>query len=410
MIKKTEHLLGLNFCLFGCYYEYNMKVLMISTDRKIFERDSAVRQRVVQYGELVDELNIVIFNSSTRVASNKYQVERVSGSNVILHPTNSKNKFFYIFDAIKIGRKIIKNSLKHERSKKWLVTTQDPFETGLVGWIVAKLTKSKLQIQVHTDFMNMSFQMSSPVNNNRAKLAMFLIPQADGLRVVSERIKNSITKLRLKKLEKISVLPIFVDVKNYENKIPAFDLHKKYPQFDFIILMTCRLEKEKNIPLAIDVMREIVKNDSKVGLIIAGDGSLKDNLKTKVIRAGLEKNIIFEGWQKDLFSYYKTADLFLFTSNYEGYGMSLIEASASGCPILTTDVGLVGSVLKEGHIKVCKTGKKDCFVAEIKKILKDKLPLYDMSIKARKRIEENVIKDKQEYLNKMKEDWENCLK
>ena len=387
---------------------------MISTDRKILERDSAVRQRVVEYGKLVDELNIVIFNSSTRVASSKYQVERILGTNVTLYPTNSRNRWFYIFDAVHIGRRVIGNwklEIGNSSNKnEILVTCQDPFETGLVGWCIARKTGAKLQMQIHTDFLSKYFIKESCLNRIRVCIAKFVIPKADGIRVVSERIKNSLSSIDYKLSTKAIVLPIFVDIKNYENKIPAFDLHKKYPQFDFIILMTCRLEKEKNIPLAIDVMREIVKNNHKVGLVIVGDGSLLKSLELKTKNLKLETNIVFEGWQKDLFSYYKTADLFLFTSNYEGYGMSLIEASASGCPILTTDVGLVGSVLREGDIKVCKIGDKDCFVAEIKKLLKDKLPLYDMSIKARKRIEENVIKDKQEYLNKMKEGWKECLK
>jgi glycosyltransferase involved in cell wall biosynthesis len=391
-----------------------MKILMISTDRKILESDSAVRQRIVEYGKLVDELNIVIFNSSTRVASSKYQVERILGTNVTLYPTNSRNRWFYIFDAVRIGRRVIGNwklEIGNSSNKnEILVTCQDPFETGLVGWWIAKKTGAKLHLQIHTDFLSKYFIKESFLNRVRVCLAKFLLLKADGIRVVSERIKQSLSSIDYKLSTKAIVLPIFVDIKNYENKIPAFDLHKKYPQFDFIILMTCRLEKEKNITLAIDVMREIVKNNHKVGLVIVGDGSLLKSLELKTKNLKLETNIVFEGWQKDLFSYYKTADLFLFTSNYEGYGMSLIEASASGCPILTTDVGLVGSVLKEGDIKVCKTGKKDCFVAEIKKLLKDKLPLYDMSIKARKRIEENVIKDKQEYLNKMKEGWEECLK
>ncbi|AKM83795.1 TPA: hypothetical protein DCZ46_00445 [Candidatus Campbellbacteria bacterium] len=385
-----------------------MKILMISTDRKILERDSAVRQRVVQYGKLVDELNIVIFNSSTRVASSKYQVERILGTNVTLYPTNSRNRWFYIFDAIKISKEIFE-------SREWkvegnLVTTQDVFETGFVGWWIAKKTGAKLHLQIHTDFLSKYFIKESFLNRVRVCLAKFLLPKADGVRVVSERISQSLKTKNYKLKTEPIVLPIFVDIKNYENKIPAFDLHKKYPQFDFIILMTCRLEKEKNISMAIKVMKKIIKKHPKAGLVIVGDGSLKRKLELSAIGYKLSASIIFEGWQKDLFSYYKTADLFLFTSNYEGYGMSLIEASASGCPILTTDVGLVGGVLKEGDIKVCKTGDKDCFVAEIKKLLKDKLLLCDMSIKARKRIEENVIKDKQEYLNKMKEDWESCLK
>jgi len=398
-----------------------MKILMISTDRKILEENSVVRQRVIQYGSLVEELRVIVFNLKKEINSKSLQFtvdslqkSQIPNTNVFLYPTNSRNRWFYIFDAIRIGRKIIKNyklKIKNSSNKnEILVTCQDPFETGLVGWCIARKTGAKLQMQIHTDFLSKYFVRESFLNRVRVCLAKFLLPKADGVRVVSERISQSLKTKNYKLKTEPIVLPVFVDIKEFEDKTPSFDLHQKYPQLNFIILMVCRLEKEKNVSLVIEAMSEIVKNNHKVGLVIVGDGSLLKSLQFTVNSLQLGNNVIFEGWQKDLFSYYKTVDLFLFTSNYEGYGMSLIEASASGCPILTTDVGLVGSVLKEGDIKICKTGDKDCFVAEIKKLLKDKLPLYDMSIKARKRIEENVIKDKQEYLNKMKEGWEESIK
>lgn len=351
-----------------------MKILSISTDRKIFEENSAVRQRIVDYGKLVSELHIIVF--SKEFGSER----RIISSNIWAYPTNSKNKFFYIWDAIKIGRKILK-----QNRENWLITTQDPFETGLVGWILAKITKSKLHLQVHTDFMSWKFKMASIMNKTRGQLAMFLIAQADGVRVVSERIKNSIVKWKLKKPERISILPIFVDTQKIEEAESKQNLKNKYSQFDFVILMASRLEKEKNISLAIDVMKKIIKEYPKVGLVIVGDGSQRDSLQKKVYRNRLERNVVFERWQDDLISYYKTADLFLSTSNYEGYGMTLLESAVAGCPILTTDVGLIGEILKEGSIEICKVGKKKCFVEKLEKILESKHLLKIMSEKAKKR-------------------------
>src|SRR3989344_7606147 len=98
-----------------------MKVLMISTDRKIFEDGSAVRARMIEYGKLFDELHIVVFTK--RNLNVKIQISK----NVFAYPTNSLSRFLYIFDAIKIGASIIKNcKLKIENC---VITTQDPFET-----------------------------------------------------------------------------------------------------------------------------------------------------------------------------------------------------------------------------------------------------------------------------------------
>ena len=61
-----------------------------------------------------------------------------------------------------------------------------------------------------------------------------------------------------------------------------------------------------------------------------------------VRKLGLDKSVIFEPWVEKhvLYSYYKTADLFLLTSLYEGYGLTLAEANAAGSKIISTDVGI----------------------------------------------------------------------
>ncbi len=377
-----------------------MKVLMISTDRKIFEENSDVRQRILEYGNLVDGLYVVVLSKESHFE------KRLIGNNTWLYPTNSRNKLFYIFDAIRIGRKIIGKNLNKE---KWLVTTQDPFETGLIGWWIAKTKRAKLHLQVHTDFLSWGYRLASPLNKTRSQLAMFLITQADGVRTVSKRIKDSIVKRRLKKAEKISVLPIFVDVERIRNSEPQIDLRQKYSKFDFIILTASRLEKEKNISMMIDIMKEVVKEYPKTGLVIVGEGSLRDVLSKKVLKKGLQNNVVFEGWQNDLISYYKTADLFLLTSSYEGYGLVLLEAAVAGCPVLTSDVGLVGGVLKEGSVAVCGVGKKKCFVEKILNMLGNRSILSEMVAKAQSDVEDNVLKSKEQYLMEYKKDWEKCF-
>ncbi len=405
-----------------------MKVLMISTDRKLFEDNSAVRQRIVEYGSLVDELKIIVFNLSTRESRIMNHESRIFGTNVTLYPTNSRNKLFYIVDAIKIGRRIIVNqknsfqkpSFTHslrlgqkqgfkKNFSDWLVTCQDPFETGLVGWVIAKTKRVKLHLQIHTDFLSWGFQRASIFNKSRGQLASFLIMQSDGVRVVSERIKKSIIKWRIAKEEKISVLPIFVDIEKIKNTESKFNLKTRYSQFNFVIFTASRLEKEKNIKMMLKVMKKVVEKYPKTGLVIVGDGSIKQSSQLKAYSLQLQKNVVFESWQKDLVSYYKTADLFLATSSYEGYGMTLLESAVAGCPTLTTDVGLVGDILQKESIEVCSRGSKRCFVNKILNLIENPNRLSEMKIRAQQDVEEKVLKTKEEYLEAYKKDWERCL-
>jgi len=360
-----------------------MKVLMISTDKKIFDRNSAVNRRMVEYGGLVDELHIVVF------AEKGFSEMKIS-DNVVVYTTDSRNRWFYIFDAIRTGKKI---------GKVDLITTQDPFETGIVGRCLARGVR--LQVQIHTDFLSPYFVRGNMLNRVRVIISKFVLPKADSIRVVSERIKNSLIGSGIvKDWTKITVLPIFVDVKKHDSD---FNLHKKYPQFDFIVLMASRLSEEKNISLALTAFGDVKEKYPKTGLVIIGEGEMRDILIKQAV--SLHGNVIFEPWSDDLASYYKSADLFLNTSNYEGYGLTLVESAASGCPIVSTDVGVIGGVLNENNVLVCGVGDGECVAQKIIIAMENKAIRGRLAEDALKAVSKITV-SKEDYLREYKRSWE----
>ncbi|OHA97135.1 MAG: hypothetical protein A3C63_01805, partial [Candidatus Zambryskibacteria bacterium RIFCSPHIGHO2_02_FULL_39_82] len=295
-----------------------MKVVSISTDRKLFEEGSVVLTRQKYYAERMEELHVIVFSLS----KNGYKYR--SFGNLHLYPMNSSSRISFLFDAYRLGKKIIlENSFKKENS---VITTQDSFETGLVGYLLKKKFNLPLQLQIHTDFLNSYFKNSS-LNLARVVLAKFLIPKADGLRVVSSVISGSLQKEFPNLKTKIDILPIFIDIEKIKNSAISINLRQKYPD-RFIILMASRVTKEKNIILAIKLVSSLIRANKRIVLLIVGDGPEKKTLQLYAKDMG--GYVVFEPWTLDLTSYYKTADVFLLTSQYEGYGMTLIEAGASG--------------------------------------------------------------------------------
>ncbi len=323
---------------------------MISTDRKIFEQGSAVRARQVEYAKEWEEVHIVVFD---KVKSEKLKVksEETSGlhTSYLISPTSSPSvlapncwaystqswsKFKYSFDAMRLGRFII------ARRGITNITCQDSSLTAMAGVALKKENPSlKLEIQIHEDIgsPNFTYRFSNRV---RKMMALTYIPKADSIRVVSNRIKNYLVDSLKVDGAKITVKPIVVDVEKIKNTpiVPEANLHLKYPQFEKIVLMASRLTPEKNIQLAISAWPEVLKEFPKAGLIIVGEGSMW--------RCDLQGSILFESWadQSTLISYYKTADVFLNTSLFEGYGMTLVEAQAACCKIVSTDVGVAREV------------------------------------------------------------------
>ncbi|MEK7076003.1 MAG: glycosyltransferase, partial [Patescibacteria group bacterium] len=352
-------------------------------------------QRILEYDTLFDETHIVVFSSK----EHKLLPKKV-GKNTFLYPTNSKNRWFYIYDAIKISKNIIKEKKLNRESS--VITTQDPFETGVVGWFLSLKTKIKLNIQIHTDIFSPYFIGGHLLNNIRIILARFLIPRADSIRVVTKRIKNSIISILDVYESKIIVLPIFVDIEKIKKTKSKINLNKKYPQFDFIILMASRIENEKNFPLALGVFKKIIKTKPKTGLIIIGEGKREGFIKNLVKENDLSKFVIFENWTDNLIPY-KTANMFLLTSDYEGYGLTLIEAISSRCPIVTTRVGIVNEVLEDGvSALICNPKDDICLYKKILKLMDNEIDKNKLIKNASVSIKKYLISDKNEYLENYK--------
>lgn len=339
-----------------------MRVLSIGTDRKLFEEKSAVLTRSIEYAKRVGEMHLIVFSLSKDNLQNK----RIG--NLFLYPTNSKSKLRYISDAVNIGRKILGNG----NLSDFVISTQDPFETGLVGRRLKKIFGVPLQIQVHTDFVNPFFR-NTILNFVRVSISNFTISKADRIRVVSVNIKDSLVKNFGYPETQIDVLPIFVDIEKIFYAKTVFDVKKEYPQFRNIIFMASRLEREKRIDVALRAFKEVVKIFPNTGLVIAGSGSQKKLLEKMVTSMKLNHKVVFVGWQNDLVSYYKSSDIFLLTSEYEGYGMTLIEAWASGTPIVTTKVGVAGTPLfVDGENSfVCKVGDYKKIALSLIELLKN---------------------------------------
>ncbi len=399
---------------------------MLSTDNKILEEGSEANLRMKEYAGLFEELYIIVVSLKNPHLNPPpdYRGRKTEEGKLFIYSTNSWNKLSALWGAYKIGKRILgDNNVRLPRPEygarndnaSWVITAQDPFELGLIGYLLKRKFTVPLQLQVHVDFLSPYFWHESLKNKIRVFLAKRLLPWADGIRVVSERIKKSIeSSLRggvcddaaisrdcfaRPRNDKIIVLSIFVDTEKIKNASVKFDLHKKYPQFDFILLMASRLSPEKNIGMAIEAMPVVIKKYPKAGLVIVGAGS---DMETLRLRSGNNPNIIFEPWTEDLASYYKTSDLFLLTSLYEGYARTVIEAMAAGLPVIMTDVGLAGDLVKDGQNGyVLNAGDKRGLVERILKLIENKPLREEFSKNNLEAV--GRLPSKEEYLKQFRE-------
>lgn len=313
--KRTERERGLS---------EGMRVLQIGSDRSkrgVLYPGSAGFKRQEAYAKRFGGLDIIGFS----VRSDGARGEHAGPLHV--YPTRSLSRFLYGFDALRIARRLPRPDV---------VSAQDPFETGVLGWLVARLKHAPLHVQVHTDFLSPEYVRHSLLNRLRVLVAGFVVRRAAHIRVVSEKIKTGI-EARYRLRGDVSVLPIFVDGKAVRSASADVSLLSRFATYSSRLLVVSRLEPEKNVALALRSFAESAPSESC--LIVVGDGNQRSALEQTAKDSGIADRVFFEG-EKDAFPYYKTADLVLVPSLYEGYGLVTIEALMAGKPVLSTDVGV----------------------------------------------------------------------
>ncbi len=240
-------------------------------------------------------------------------------------------------------------SLVAQKNAYDVVTAQDPFWRGLIAWRVALRVGTRLNLQVHTDILRESLL--------KRALARFLLPKADTIRVVSEKLKKHLEQFKLRGT--ISVLPIYVETSHL-----AGLSHHQHPSFEKTLLWIGRFEKEKDPTYALIVLKQVRDAGVNAGLIMLGAGSLERKLLEHA--KSLMPYVEFPGWQ-DPKQYLEMANVVISTSLFESYGASIIEALASGVPVVSPDVGIAreaGAVvvpkekLSEAVIETLNFGKR----------------------------------------------------
>ncbi len=109
------------------------------------------------------------------------------------------------------------------------------------------------------------------------------------------------------------------------------------------LLYVNRLSSEKRPLEAIKIMSLVTQRhpDAVLHIVGSGDDNYTKKCHEEVKKLGLTDNVVFEGFTTDVRSFYEKADLFLYTSEYEGYPLTLFEAAAFGIPTVMYDLSFL---------------------------------------------------------------------
>ena len=121
------------------------------------------------------------------------------------------------------------------------------------------------------------------------------------------------------------------------------------------ILSVGTIEPRKNLTSLLEAYRELTDGGSEFKLVIVGKkGWLYEGFFRKLRELGLKNEVIFPGFvpDEDLPAVYSAADLFVFPSLYEGFGLPVLEAMACGVPVITSNTSSLPEVTGEAALLV----------------------------------------------------------
>jgi glycosyltransferase involved in cell wall biosynthesis len=193
--------------------------------------------------------------------------------------------------------------------------------------------------------------------------------------------------------KKIRVVPYAIDTYKFHPKNDGSNFKKKVACEGFKIILTVgRLNYQKGLHVLIKAL-PLIKNQFKdIKLIIVGEGEERKHLQDLTMRLNVDENVVFTGalHNDELPQAYACADVFVLPSFFESFGITFLEAQATGKPIVGTNVGGVPEAVlnRESGLLIEPGNVKDLAQAVIT-ILSDREMAKRMGERGRKHVEEN---------------------
>ncbi|MDR3583410.1 MAG: glycosyltransferase family 4 protein [Candidatus Pacebacteria bacterium] len=240
---------------------------------------------------------------------------------------NFRDRIFWMFELVRAVK-------KNHRERKYDVIHAHANLPGIPGKILSELLKIPVIYTVHGSGVESMYSMYGK------NIKSFIMLQLEDFlhRKIKYSKEISVDRRILKSKNRnknVSVISNGVDMEKYDSI--------SWPEVNvFKIIFVGRLHTQKGIDYLLDAINKIKKKlPLTCELHIIGDGELKHHLENKIKKYGIEKIVKLRGKISGmkLVNEYKSSQLFILPSLFEGQPLTLLEAWASRLPVIVTDVG-----------------------------------------------------------------------
>jgi glycosyltransferase involved in cell wall biosynthesis len=359
--------------------------------------DSLNRRRF--YAEQVDSYTIVTLTRD----SDGFCEGHVENIRVI--PTNGRNLVHALWRMLRIGYQVC------SEGKIGVLQLQEPQVTGLLGYLLSKRFRLPMSICVFgPNPFDVHWRHASLFNRVSAIWGRFVLRRADAIvtdgSLTLERLQHS--GLPRERMTWKPMIPSNIaefataDGGLLRQQLLGGD-------FDHLLLSVGTMSIQKNVPFMLNALQRVVEKVPRVRFILVGRGRRKPEYQEMARRLGVNDHILWLDAvpHQEIPGYFQAVDVLVMGSRFEGFPRVLMEAAASGLPIVSTEVsGCTDAIVPDRSGFVVEQGDVSGFAQRVVELLENPSRAHEMGGEGQ-RVMQRLAGERQRFDQLQVEVWKN---
>jgi glycosyltransferase involved in cell wall biosynthesis len=356
---------------------------MISLGDEVLTGWGDTRERHLDYAERINHLHMVGYSPRTR----NLQTTPLS-EHFTFYPTRSATRLGFILDAYRIGAEICRQHLID------VITTQDPFTTGLAGVLLKRHFHIPLDLQNHSDFFENRYWLAEkPHYRVLHALGKWAVRRGDTHRVLNHEEQAKYIRMGIS-AERVVILSTPVRLSRFTPDAPSNEANDMrgdlgIPDDAAVLLWVGNPVWFKRVPILVDAFALVRQHHPNAHLVLVGNFANRPEIAAQVQQLGLQKAVHFPGKADHdaLPAYYRMCDVYIHSSIYEGFGKVMVEAAACGKPVVATRTAGAQEIICDNETGLlCEAENPGDMADKITRLLDDPVYAARLGTAARARV------------------------
>ncbi|RLJ97683.1 glycosyltransferase [Tenacibaculum discolor] len=199
------------------------------------------------------------------------------------------------------------------------------------------------------------------------KIDKYIYSKLDFIGCISQATYQNLQGYLKRDDNRLKVIENGINLNDFQKK----RYQKKYSFFDkenFVLIQVSSFREQKDQQTLI---KALTKLPESIKLLLVGDGELRKEREKQVFKLGLKDRVFFTGKRYDIPELYSYSDVAILSSNYEGFGLAIVEGMASKKPVIASSVDGLREIV-EGYGLLFEKGNSDSLAEKILKLYENK--------------------------------------